>query len=98
MTERMKSYRKRMDEKGLVQVRVWVDKEDEEFVKYIAKFCREERGKEKVKERYGRPANHHQIRIAKAIASSKNLPEPEHLYDFHISLSAWMWRNGGRAF
>jgi hypothetical protein len=98
MTERMNSYRKRMDEKGLVQVRVWVDKEDEEFVKFMAKFCREERGKEQPKERYGRPANHHQIRIAKSISSSKNLPEPEHLYDHHISLAAWMWRNGGRAF
>jgi hypothetical protein len=95
MTERMQEYRKRMDEKGLVQVRVWVDKKDEEFVKYIAKFCREEREKEKVKERYGRPANHHQIRIAKAIASARNLPEPEHLYDYHVSLAAWMWRNGG---
>jgi hypothetical protein len=91
----MQEYRKRMDEKGLVQVRVWVDKEDEEFIKYIAKFCREERATEQVKERYGRPANHHQIRIAKAIASARNLPEPEHLYDYHVSLAAWMWRNGG---
>lgn len=98
MTERMKSYRKRMEEKDLVQVRVWVDKQDEEFVKFIGKFCREERGKEQTKKRYGRPANHHHIRIAKSIASSKNLPEPEHLYDYHISLAAWMWRNGGRAF
>jgi hypothetical protein len=35
----------RMEEKGLVQVRVWVEKRDEEFVKFIAKFCREERKK-----------------------------------------------------
>ena len=40
MTERMQEYRKRMEEKGLVQVRIWVEKRDEEFVKFIAKFCR----------------------------------------------------------
>ena len=45
MTERMQEYRHRMEEKGFVQVRVWVEKQDEEFVKFIAKFCREEREK-----------------------------------------------------
>ena len=34
-----------MKEKGLVQVRIWVEEQDEEFVKYIAKFCREVREK-----------------------------------------------------
>jgi hypothetical protein len=98
MTERMQAYRSRMEQKGLVQVRFWVEKQDEEFVKFIAKFCREERvktGKEKA--RFGRPASHHQIRIAKAIASANNIPEPEHLYNYHISLAAWMWRYGGSA-
>lgn len=85
-----------MEEKGLVQVRVWVEKQDEEFVKFIAKFCREEREK-KPKERFGRPASQHQIRLAKAIASANDVPEPEHLYSHHISLSAWMWRYGGSA-
>jgi hypothetical protein len=49
----MQAYREGMKEKGLVQVRVWVEKQDENFVKYIAKFCREFREK-KEKKRYGR--------------------------------------------
>lgn len=28
MTERMQDYRRRMEEKGLVQVRMWVEKQD----------------------------------------------------------------------
>lgn len=31
MTERMQNYRDRMSEKGLVQVRVWVEKQDVDF-------------------------------------------------------------------
>jgi hypothetical protein len=91
MTERMQSYRKRMEEKGLVQVRIWIEKQDEEFVKFIAKFYRGEREK-KQKERFGRRASHHQIASAKAIAETKRIPEPEYLYDYHISLGAWIWR------
>ncbi len=93
MTERMQNYRQRMKEKGLVQVRVWVEKKDEEFVKYIAKSCREVREK-KGKKRHGRRASQQQIEFAKALAKSKNVPEPDHLYDHHISLSAWTWRYG----
>ena len=59
MTERMQEYRKRMKEKGLVQVRIWVEEQDEEFVKYIAKFCREVREK-KEKKRHGRRASNQQ--------------------------------------
>lgn len=94
MTERMQDYRKRMEEKGLVQVRVWVEKRDEEFVKFIAKFCREEREK-KPKERFGRRASDHHIRFARKFALEHNLPEPDHLYDHHISLCAWITRYKG---
>ena len=90
MTERMKLYRKNMEAKGLVQIRVWIEKEDEEFIKFIAKFCRKERLEEK--KRYGRPANPFQIRIAKSLSGAKNIPEPKHLYDYHISLAGWIWR------
>ena len=90
MTERMQDYRRRMEQNGLVQVRVWVEKQDEEFIKFVAKFCRDEREK-KEKPRFGRPAHPHQIQIAKAIASANNLPEPKHLYDYHISLARWIW-------
>ncbi len=95
MTERMQDYRKRMEEKGLVQVRVWVEKQDMEFVKYIAKFCREVREK-KEKKRYGRRASKQQINFAKALAKSKNIPEPDYLYDHHISLAGWTWGCRGK--
>ena len=91
MTERMQKYRDRMKEKGLVQVRIWVEKQDEEFVKHLAKFCREVREK-KEKKRFGRRATDRQIKFAKAIAASNNISEPNHLYDHHISLAAWTWR------
>jgi hypothetical protein len=84
-----------MEEKGLVQVRVWVEKQDEEFVKFIAKFCREERQK-KPRKRFGRAASDRQIRLAKQIALANNVAEPKHLYEYHISLAAWTWRYGGR--
>ena len=84
-----------MEEKGLIQVRVWVEKQDEEFVKFIAEFCRKEREK-KGKERFGRPANERQIEIAKVLALEHNVSEPKHLYNYHISLAAWMWRYGGK--
>src|SRR5476649_43704 len=90
MTERMQSYRQRMEDKVLVQVRLWVEKQDEEFVKFLAKFCRDERVK-KEKKRYGRRASDHQIRLAQAVAESNNLPEPKHLYNYHISLGGWIW-------
>lgn len=95
MTERMQAYRNRMAEKGLVQVRVWVEKEDEAFVKFLAKFCREERTK-KVKKRFGRPASPRHIAKAEEVALAKNVPAPKHLYDHHISLTAWIWGHGGR--
>jgi len=94
MSERMRVYRERMDKKGLVQVRIWVEKDDEKFVKFLAKFCREGRNK-KPKKRYGRPAKPNQIRLAQDIASENGLPEPRHLYDYHVSLAAWIWRYRG---
>jgi hypothetical protein len=92
----MQKYRQRMKEKGLVQVRVWVEKQDEEFVKFIAKFCRDER-KKKEKKRFGYPASERQIEMAKTFALVNNIPEPKHLYDHHISLAAWIWHYGGRS-
>ena len=94
MTERMQAYRNRMAEKGLVQMRIWVEKEDEEFVKFFAKFCREEWAK-KVKKRFGRPASLRQIAKAEEVVLANNVPAPKHLYDHHISLTAWIWGQRG---
>lgn len=46
-----KEMQKRMKEKGFIEVRVWVEKRDEGFIKFLAKFCREGREK-KEKERF----------------------------------------------
>ena len=92
MTDRMMFFRLRQKEKGLVQLRLWVNKEDEEFFKYLAKQSRPQ--KEVVqKERFGRPASPAQIDFAKEIAELKNLKEPKHLYNYHISLCGWIWAN-----
>ena len=94
MTERMQAYRDRMDEKGFVQLRIWVRKEDAEFIKYVSKFCRGIKEK-KGKKRYGQRASKQQIQFAKTLAKRKNVPEPNHLYDHHISLAGWTWRYRG---
>ncbi len=95
MTSRMQDYRIKKQQQGLVQVRVWVQEEHESFIKNMAKECRPSRPV-KVPERYGRKAIPSQISLAKAIAAANGKEPPEHLYDYHISLSAWIWANGGR--
>jgi len=98
MTERMQIYRKRMQEKGFIQLRIWVEKQDEEFIrfiKFVAKFCRDRDKQPTEKRRFGRRASDSQIGFAKQIAKAKGISEPEHLYDYHISLSTWIWRYKG---
>lgn len=95
MTTRMQNYRDKKQQDGMVQVRVWVPAEHELFIKNIAKECRPNESV-KTPERYGRRATLTQIRLAKTLATIHGKEPPEHLYDFHISLSAWMWAHGGR--
>lgn len=92
MTDRMMFFRFRQKEKGLIQLRLWVNKEDEEFFKYLAKQSRPQKEVAQ-KERFGRPASQAQIDLAKEIAELKNLKEPRHLYNHHISLCGWIWAN-----
>lgn len=92
MTERMEAFRLRQKEKGLVQLRLWVNQEDEEFFKYLAKQSRPERHLAE-KKRYGRAATQRQIDLAKEIAEIKKMKEPKHLYNHHISLCGWIWAN-----
>lgn len=95
MTARMQKFREKKRQEGLVQVRVWVSHGHESLIKTIAKECRP--GKPlKLRERYGRLASSSQIRLAKSFATAHGKEPPEHLYDYHISLSAWMWAHGGR--
>jgi len=97
MTARMQKFREKKRQEGFVQVRVWVPQDHESLIKTIAKECRP--GKPlKLRERYGRPASPSQIRFAKSFATAHGKEPPEHLYDHHISLSAWMWAHGGRPF
>lgn len=97
MTSRMQNYRDKKRQEGLIQVRVWVSSDHKLFIKNIAKECRPSTPL-KIPERYGRKAHPTQIRIAKSLATAKGKAPPEHLYDYHVSLSAWIWANGGKAF
>ena len=85
-----------MKDSGFVQVRMWVSKEHEEFIKHIGSQCRPGKPEPKIQERYGRKASDAQIRLARSLATIHKKEPPEHLYDHHISLSAWMWANGGK--
>ena len=90
----MMLFRLRQKEKGLVQLRLWVNKEDEEFFKYLAKQSRPQKKVKRLeKERFGLPASQAQIDLAKEIAELKNLKEPKYLYNHHISLCGWIWVN-----
>lgn len=40
MTNRMMLFRAKQEQKGLVQIRLWVNKDDENFFKYLAKQSR----------------------------------------------------------
>jgi hypothetical protein len=96
MTIRMQNYREKKQQAGLVQVRVWVPSEHEHFIKKIAKDCRPYTPP-KVPERYGKKATSVQISLAESIAITNGKEPPVHLYDYHISLSAWMWALGGKS-
>lgn len=96
MTERMENFRLRQDQKGLVQVRLWIDKNDIDFFKYLSKESRPERVRKKdEKQRFGRPASQRQINKAIEISEIKGIKEPKHLYNHHISLCGWIWVNKG---
>ena len=93
MTERMQIYRDRQSKKGLVQIRLWIEKDEEEFFKFLAKMNRPSRKLNQPKERYGRQATQQQIDRAEDIANRLNVSPPKHLYPHHISLCGWIWAN-----
>ncbi len=91
MTDRMKEYRKRQNDKGLVQLRLWVLKEDESFFKFMSKMLNPNKQELFEKERFGRQATHRQIKLAENIARGLRIEPPGHLYPYHISLCGWIW-------
>ena len=93
MTDRMKEYRKRQVEKGLVQLRLWVTREDEEFFKFMSKMVNPSRQNEVEQKRFGRQATIRQINFAEEIAKRLKIDPPRHLYPYHISLCGWTWAN-----
>jgi hypothetical protein len=88
MMREMKFYNQRMEEDELVQVKVWVEKKDEEFIKYALRRDRQDHQEEV--ELFGCRANDSQISFAKELAKANEIPEPKHLYDYHISLGYWI--------
>ena len=90
MTERMKSYRQRQAERGLVQIRVWVPEEDADFFKTLATSFQSMPVELPPIDRYGRKASQRQISLANSWAERTGLPKPVDLYDYHISLMGWI--------
>lgn len=91
MTDRMKEYRKRQVDKGLVQLRLWVTKEDETFFKFMSKILNPNKQEIFEKKRFGRQATEKQIHFAEEIAKRLVIDPPRHLYPHHISLCGWIW-------
>ena len=91
MTERMKEYRKRQVDKGLVQLRLWVTQEDESFFKFMSKILNPNKQELFEKERFGRQSTQKQIDFAEEIAKRIKIDPPRHLYSHHISLCGWIW-------
>ncbi len=89
----MREYRKRQIEKGFVQVRLWVAKEDEEFFKFMSKMVNPNKQELIEKNRFGRQATERQIKLAEEIATRLTIDPPRHLYPHHISLCGWIWAN-----
>jgi hypothetical protein len=94
MTERMQTYRSKKEAEGMVQVRIWIPKEHVVLIKDIAKECRPAKPL-KIKKRYGKKAPQRQIELAEMLAKTNGKEPPKHLYDYHISLSAWIRANYG---
>jgi len=93
MTDRMKEYRKRQVDKGLVQLRLWVTKEEEPFFKFMSKMLNPNKQELVEQERFGRQATNKQIKFAEEIAKRLTIDPPRHLYLHHISLCGWIWAN-----
>lgn len=89
----MKEYRKRQVDKGLVQLRLWVTKEEEPFFKFMSKMLNLNKQELFEKERFGRQATDRQIKFAEEIAKRLIIDPPAHLYPHHISLCGWIWAN-----
>ena len=89
----MKYYRDRQEQKGLVQIRLWIKKEEEHFFKFLAKMDHPSKKLNQQRKRYGRTASQQQIDFAEAIAERLKIPLPKHLYQHHISLCGWIWAN-----
>jgi hypothetical protein len=91
MTESMES-RYETEENELVEVRIWVKKKDEKFIEHVARLIEQKRqGKPKEELSYfGQCAPDALILFAKELAKANDIPEPEDLYDYHVSLGGWI--------
>jgi hypothetical protein len=87
----MKECRSRQSEKGLVQLRLWVAKEDEEFFKCMSKMVSPNKKELVEQELFSRKATQQQIKHAEMIAKRLSIDTPIHLYSHHISLCGWIW-------
>jgi len=91
--QRTKRYRKAQKQKGIVEIRIWVKKDDAGFIKKLATGFFRDPGQKKIFEAKGRgaPAKLYQIQMAERVARSVGKHPPEHLYKHQLSLSKWIF-------
>ena len=91
--QRTKRYRKAQKEKGMVQIRVWVKRNDADFIKKLATGFFRDPGQKRLFEKKGRggPAKEHQIQMAEKVARRAGKNPPQHLYGHQLSLSKWIY-------
>ena len=91
--QRMKCYRKAQKEKGLVQIRIWVKKNDADFIKKLASGFFRDPTQKRLFEKKGRgsPAKEHQIQMTENVARKAGKNPPQHLYRHQLSLSKWIF-------
>jgi len=91
--QRSKRYRKTQKDRGFVEIRIWVKKDDAGFIKKLATGFFRDPGQKKIFEAKGRgaPAKLYQIQMAERVARSVGKNPPEHLYKHQLSLSKWIF-------
>lgn len=91
--QRTKKYRKAQKEKGMVEIRMWVKKNDAEFIKKLAAGFFRDPSQKRLFEKKGRgsPAKEHQIQMAEKVARRAGKNPPQHLYGHQLSLSKWIF-------
>jgi hypothetical protein len=81
---------KKIEEEKLIQISIMVKKKDEKLIKSIFRNLKDEQENQTKLAYLGRRATNSLIEFAKKLAKANGIPEPEHFYNYHISLGGWI--------